>query len=157
VSVASEKKRIAKLADNKAYRDAYVTEHVKTSVPLQIRHLREEHTLTQTQLAEKAQTTQTVISRLEDPNYGNLTLNSLLKIAAAFDIGLLVKFVPFSRLLLEFQDLSPKTLSVQSFIEELSRLKELAMERDDKMGGPSIYETLKTRSNMGLVVESTIT
>jgi hypothetical protein len=120
---------------------------------------------------------------LEDPNYGNLTLNSLLKIAAAFDIGLLVKFVPFSRLLLEFQDLSPKTLSVQSFIEELSRLKELAMERDDrkidtnisidtedhrkyieipknhilKMGGPSIYETLKTRSNMGLVVESTIT
>jgi transcriptional regulator with XRE-family HTH domain len=126
VSVTSEEKLISKLEKSKAYREAYVSEHVKTSVPLQMRHLREQRELTQAQLAELAKTTQTVISRLEDPNYGNLTLNSLLKIASAFDIGLLVKFVPFSRLLLEFQDLSPKALSVKSFIEELEVLKKWA-------------------------------
>ena len=123
MSVTSKEKLISKLENNKLYREAYVNEHVKTSVPLQIRHLREQCALTQTQLAEQAKTTQTVISRLEDPNYGNLTLNSLLKIASALDIGLLVKFVPFSRLLAEFQNLSPTALSVQSFTEELATLK----------------------------------
>jgi transcriptional regulator with XRE-family HTH domain len=119
--MTSREKRLAKLKNNKTYRDAYVAEHIKTSVPLQIRHLREKHALTQAQLADKAKTTQTVIARLEDPNYGNLTLNSLLKIASAFDIGLLVKFVPFSQLVLELQDLSPKALSVKSFLEECTK------------------------------------
>ena len=130
MSVTSEEKLITKL-ENTAYREAYVREHVKTSVPLQIRHLREQRELTQAELAEQATTTQTVISRLEDPNYGNLTLNSLLRIAAALDIGLLVKFVPFSRLLAEFQDLSPQALSVESFTEELSTLKAWAVRAKD--------------------------
>jgi transcriptional regulator with XRE-family HTH domain len=125
VTVIFEEKLLSKL-ENKAYREAYVSEHVKTSIPIQIRHLREQRELTQTELAVQAKTTQTVISRLEDPNYGNLTLNSLIKIAAALDIGLLVKFVPFSRLLSEFQDLSPKALLVASFKTELPMLKELA-------------------------------
>jgi transcriptional regulator with XRE-family HTH domain len=123
MSAVSKGKLISKLENNKAYREAYVCEHIKTSVPIQIRHLREERTLTQAQLAAMAKTTQTVISRLEDPNYGNLTLNSLLKIAAALDIALLVKFAPFSRMLLEFQDLSPTALSVKAFTDELSLLK----------------------------------
>ena len=127
MSVTSEEKVLSKLENSKAYREAYVNEHVKTSVPLQIRHLREQLELTQTQLAEQAKTTQTVISRLEDPNYGNLTLNSLLRIAAALDIGLLVKFVPFSRLLLEFQELSPQALSATSFTEELPILRAWAV------------------------------
>jgi hypothetical protein len=60
---------------------------------------------------------------MEDPNYGNLTLNNLLKIAAALDVGLLVKLVPFSRLVREFEDLSPEAMSAPSFIEELSVLE----------------------------------
>lgn len=123
MSVSSKEKLLAKLTHNKAYRNAYVAEHVKTSVPLQIHHIREECDLTQAELAEKAKTTQTVISRLEDPNYGNLTLNSLLKIASALDIALLVKFVPFSRLLAEFDDLSPRAFSVQSFDNERATLQ----------------------------------
>lgn len=125
MSVISEEKLIAKL-ENKAYREAYVCEHIKTSVPLQIRHLREQRKLTQAELAKQAKTTQTVISRLEDPNYGNLTLNSLLKIATGLDVALLVKFVSFTKLLSEFQDLSLKALSVKSFTEELAMLKSWA-------------------------------
>jgi transcriptional regulator with XRE-family HTH domain len=127
MSVASKSRLLAKLK-NKAYRAAFVIEHVKTSVPLQIHALREQFGWTQGQLAERAKTTQTVISRLEDPNYGNLSLNSLLKLASAFDIGLLVKFVPFSRLLNEFKDLSPQALFAKPFIEELPNLEAWAKE-----------------------------
>ena len=129
MSVISEERLLAKL-EKKPYRDAYVSEHVKTSVPVQIYHLREQRGWTQAMLAQRAKTTQTVISRLEDPNYGNLSLNSLLKIASAFDIGLLVKFVPFSRLLAEFHNLSPQAVSAQSFGKELPTLKGAVTQAD---------------------------
>jgi transcriptional regulator with XRE-family HTH domain len=122
VSVTSRKHLLAKLK-NKAYRDAYTAEHVKTTTPLQIRTVREQHEWTQGKLAAKAKTTQTAISRTEDPNYGNLTLNNLLKIAAALDVGLLVKLVPFSRLVKEFEDLSPEVMSAPSFMDEVSVLE----------------------------------
>ena len=121
MSVTSRKRLLAKLK-NKAYRKAYTIEHVKTTTPLQIRTVREQHEWTQGTLATEAQTTQTAISRTEDPNYGNLTLNNLLKIAAALDVGLLVKLVPFSRLVKEYEDLSPESLSTPSFMEELAVL-----------------------------------
>ena len=122
VSVTSKKRLLAKLK-NKAYRDAYAAEHVKTTTPLQIRTLREQRDWTQGKLAAEAKTTQTAISRTEDPNYGNLTLNNLLKIAAALDVGLVVKLVPFSRLVKEFEDLSPRAMSAAPFMEELSVLE----------------------------------
>jgi transcriptional regulator with XRE-family HTH domain len=147
MSVTSKGRLLAKLK-NKAYRAAFVIEHVKTSVPLQIHALREQFGWTQGQLAERAKTTQTVISRLEDPNYGNLSLNSLLKLASAFDIGLLVKFVPFSRLLHEFQDLSPQALFAKPFVEELPTLEVWAKESTKEGStvfkqGPSYAPTCK--------------
>jgi transcriptional regulator with XRE-family HTH domain len=122
MSATSRTRLLAKLK-NKAYRDAYTAEHVKTTTPLQIRTVREQHEWTQGKLAAEAKTTQTAISRTEDPNYGNLTLNNLLKIAAALDVGLLVKLVPFSRLVKEYEDLSPRSLSTPSFMEEMSVLE----------------------------------
>jgi transcriptional regulator with XRE-family HTH domain len=119
--VTSRKRLLAKLK-NKAYREAYTAEHVKTTTPLQIRTVRGQREWTQGKLAVEAKTTQTAISRMEDPNYGNLTLNNLLKIAAALDVGLLVKLVPFSRLVQEFEDLSPEAMSASSFIEDWSAL-----------------------------------
>jgi len=130
VSVTSRKRLLAKLK-NKAYRKAYTAEHVKTMTPLQIRTVREQHEWTQGTLAAEAKTTQTAISRTEDPNYGNLTLNNLLKIAAALDVGLLVKLVPFSRLVQEYEDLSPESLSTPSFMEEVSVLEAWAEGTDE--------------------------
>lgn len=125
MSVSSKQKLLAKLR-NKEYRDAYVVEHVKTSAPIQIRTLREQHGFTQSELARRAGMTQTVISRLEDPNYGNLTINSLLKIASGLDVALLVKFVPFSRLLDEFKDVSPEAIAAESFEQEINKLEQWA-------------------------------
>ncbi len=131
MSVNSRGKLFTKLK-NKKYRDAYVMNHVKTSLPIQARLIREQHGWTQEEIANRMKTTQTVISRLEDPNYGNLTLNSLFKLVSAFDMGLLVKIVPFTRLLHEFQDLSPDTLSVNGFLEELLQLEAWAKEGVDR-------------------------
>src|SRR5437660_11155497 len=124
------KKRLVEELKNKKFRDAYVAEHVKTSVPIQIYILREQRHWNQTQLAERAKTTQTVISRLEDPDYGRLSISSLLKLASAFDVALLVKFVPFTRLFEEFEDTSPETLSAKSFMEELPDIAAWAEDDD---------------------------
>ena len=121
MSVASRKRLLAELKKKK-YREAYAAEHVKTMVPIQNRILREQRGWSQGQLAERMKTTQSVISRLEDSNYGKLSLSSLLKLASAYDVALLVKFVPFSRLLREFEDASPQALSAKEFMEELPQL-----------------------------------
>jgi transcriptional regulator with XRE-family HTH domain len=125
MSVVSLKKILKKLT-NKEYRDAYATEHVQTSLPFQIRALREQRGWTQARLAVEAGTTQTAVSRIEDPEYGRLSLNTLYKLASAFDVALLVKFVPFSRLLEEFKDVSVEALAVESFNDELPKLEEKA-------------------------------
>ncbi len=129
MSLASKMKLLAKLK-RKAYRDAYVEEHVRTSLPFQIRALREQRDWTQGALAEELKTTQTAVSRLENPEYGKLSLNSLYKLASAFDVALLVKFVPFSRLIEEFKDASPQALSAASFENELKELEEWAAKED---------------------------
>jgi transcriptional regulator with XRE-family HTH domain len=126
MSVVSLKKILRKLR-NKEYRDAYAVEHVQTSLPFQIRALRERREWTQARLASEAGTTQTAISRIEDPDYGKLSLNTLYKLASAFDVALLVKFVPFSRLLDEFKDVSVETLAAESFTDELPKLEERAV------------------------------
>ena len=126
------KKGLVEELQNKKFRDAYVAEHVKTSVPIQIYILREQRHWNQTQLAERAKTTQTVISRLEDPDYGRLSISSLLKLASAFDVALLVKFVPFTRLFEEFEDTSPEALSAKSFSEELPDMVAWAEEEEQE-------------------------
>jgi transcriptional regulator with XRE-family HTH domain len=106
---------------DKAYRDAYIEAHVKIGIPHQIRALREQEgrKWTQGELAKRSKKSRTVISRLEDPEYGRHTIRTLLELASAFDVALLVKFVSFSRLLKEFADVSPRALEVPSFTDEV--------------------------------------
>lgn len=126
VSLRSRISLVSKLLKNKLYRDAYVSEHIKNGIPFQIRAMRDERDWTQARLGKEAGKPQNVISRLEDPNYGKLTIQTLLEIAAAFNVALLVKFVPFSRLVKEYEDVSPKGLSVKSIDKEIGELEQWA-------------------------------
>ena len=127
----------------KSFRDAYTEQHVKTSIPEQIRAIRIKRNWTQSELAERSKTTQTVIARVEDINYGNLSLNTLLKIASAFDIGLLVKFVPYSRLVREFEDTSIAAVNVPAFSDDVSVLEHWAANQQQEQNAISISEGLR--------------
>jgi hypothetical protein len=61
-----------------------------------------------------------LVSSWEDPNYGKYTLSTLKEVARVFDVGLLVRFVPFSLLVDWTNDLKPDTVAPLSFNEEQS-------------------------------------
>jgi len=122
------KKVIEDLKSSKEYRDAFVEEHIDTGVPFQIHTLREQRIWTQKDLGIHAGMAQETISRLEDPSYGKLTLKTLKRLASAFDVALMVRFVPFSELVEWELHLTPDSLKAQSFEEE-SYFKEKTDER----------------------------
>jgi len=105
---------------NKKYRDAFVQEFIFSRLPLKIRALREQLNMSQTELGERAGVAQARVSKIEDPNYGRLTLSTLLKVASAFDCGLSVDFVPFSRILNEAASLSRGSFEVPNFANDQS-------------------------------------
>lgn len=108
-----------KLARSKKYREAFVAAQVKRGIPFQIRTLRKQREgWSQEVLAHKAELTQGVISRAEDPDYGNLTLNTILRIAAGFDVAFIGRFLPFSELAKWFVGLSEQSVQVPSFDED---------------------------------------
>lgn len=119
---------VGKLISNKKFRDAFVSEHIKTGMPFQLRTMRDERGWTQGDLAKAVGKPRNVITRLEDPNYGKLTLRTLIEIASGLNVGLLVKFVPFTRLLREYEDLSPSGLSAPDIAKEIRALKVWAKE-----------------------------
>jgi transcriptional regulator with XRE-family HTH domain len=107
-------KLVAKLRD-KAYRAAYVREHVKTWIAYQIRALREQRDWSQGTLAQEMDKPQSVVSRIEDPDYGKLSLQTLFDVAAAFDVALIVKFVDHRTFLQQTRKVGPEDMRVSSF------------------------------------------
>ena len=87
-----------KLTRSKKYREEFVAAHAKQAIPFQIRALMKQLGLSQKELAARSGLTQGVVSRAADPDYGNLTINTLVRIAAGFDVAFVGRFVPFSEL-----------------------------------------------------------
>jgi len=90
--------KLWKKLTSKAYREAYVAAHLKRSVPFQVRALRDQRGWSQAQLAERSGLTQGAVSRAEDPDYGNLSFNTVIRLAAGFDVAFVGAFIPFSEL-----------------------------------------------------------
>ena len=105
---------VAKLS-NKEYRDIFVSEQINTGLAFQIKALREQRGWSQTELGQRAGMAQSRISVMEDANYSRFSLNTLKRLASAFDVGLVVRFAPYSELVTNFVSLSPVALEAQSF------------------------------------------
>lgn len=146
---------VSKLLNNEAFRDAYVFEHIKTGIAYQIRAMRDEREWTQGRLGEEAKKPRNVITRLEDPNYGQFSLQTLREIASAFDVALLVKFVSFSTLLQEYADVSPQALVAASVKDskEVGRLKRWAAAKD-KNDSEAISTTVDSEVYKSVVTPS---
>lgn len=96
----------------------YYSSDISTGLAFQIRLLREKKGWTQERLAQLTEKKQETISQWENPNYSSYTLNSLKKLAEAFDVALLVEFVPFSELVERNTTRTPERLAPSSFTEE---------------------------------------
>jgi transcriptional regulator with XRE-family HTH domain len=112
------------------FRHEYMMDQVRSFIAFQIRALREQpgRRWSQGDLAKKSGKTQSVISRMEDPDYGKLSLQSLLEIAIAYDLPLLVQFVEWDDWLARMSNLSPSALRKRSF--DASRLSKPTMQSD---------------------------
>ena len=99
-------------------RQAYVEAEVVTSLAHQIRGIRTMRGWSQKDLAKQLETTQASVSRFEDPSYGKLTMKSLFELAAAFDVGLEVRFVSLVTMLHQTYVPNPDLRKVPSFEEE---------------------------------------
>ena len=80
-----------KLKDSE-FRKYFEEEGKNLAIGYKIAQLREKLGITQKQLAEKIQTSQTVISRLESGDYWQCSLKTLEKIALATGTHLIVQF-----------------------------------------------------------------
>lgn len=123
--MSTHKARLHRKFANKEYRQAWNDESVRTTIPFQIHANREARGLSQTELGELADMKPNAISRLESQSYRQFSIDSLLRLANAFDCGLLVKFVPFERMVDEFADVSQTALVVQSFEPSCQNREEL--------------------------------
>lgn len=114
----------------KAYRERFVSAQAKRAIPAQIRALIERAGITQGELAERAGITQGVISRAANPNYGNLTLNTIIRIAAGLDVAFVGQFVPFSELARWFLAFSDERLgSIPTFEQENDKIASIDREQ----------------------------
>jgi len=134
-NLISREGTIRRLKRSPEARAKFVESNLSKELAFQIRALRDNKEWSQPELAEKVGTSQNAISRLENPNYGKATITTLKKLASVFDVGLVVRFVPFSQLVnwesgtpyTEY-GLSPESMDVPSFTEELPALERQSTE-----------------------------
>ena len=100
------------------YRHQFVEEEINVGIAFQIRSLRKRQDLRQGDLAKRMGIRQPLVSSWENPNYGKYSLGTLKDLAKAFDMGLLVRFVPFSALVDWTVNLASDVIAPPSFTEE---------------------------------------
>ncbi len=115
------RKNIWKYLKDRVFRQSYVEEHVRAGVAHQIKAMRESRGWSQAQLAEKCGKSQSNIARIEDPDYGKFSIQTLLEIAHSFDVWLSLEFVSFSKGLARTADRSVRALNAISFEDEQSQ------------------------------------
>jgi transcriptional regulator with XRE-family HTH domain len=105
---------ISKLKSSKEARLSYIKGKLAVFIPAQIRALRLKSAdmSRQSDLAEALEMQQSRISMFETPGAANFTIDTLARLAAVFRVALIVKFVPFHKMLQEENLFSQDTFDV---------------------------------------------
>lgn len=107
---------------NSEYRKAFVASQINMGIPFQLRALLRDSRWTQQELAGRADMRQPRISAMLKPGGAKFTLETLRRLAEAFDVGLMVKFVPFSELAQWSYEFDPDGFHVASFDAEMGEI-----------------------------------
>lgn len=147
MSIASIKRDLLDSLRDKEFRDALKLENVYTGVCFQIRAIREQQHLSQRKLGALAEMAQERISILEDPNAETKpTINTLLRVADALDVGLDVRFVPFSKVIDRSVHTDMRELEVPKFEDELESLQK-RLDFDVKTDKAFLHASAESTSN----------
>ena len=114
---------LAKLRDPE-YRKAFVSSQMNVGIPFQIRALLKSRGWTQENLAERTGMRQPRISALLTPGKVRPNIETLRRIAEAFDCGLEVRFVSFSELVQWSERFDPEHFNIPTFEEEIRQAEE---------------------------------
>ena len=107
--------------NSRDYRVSYMSGRVRTSIAMQIRQLRENTDISQSDLANRVGTRQSAISRLENTEYGRASVQTLLDIANALDVALVIKFVSYDDFISQHGSMTPDSLSAETFCQTYER------------------------------------
>jgi transcriptional regulator with XRE-family HTH domain len=139
-------KMFRKLKDPE-YRRLFIAGQIKHGFSTQLRALRTKRDMTQKELAELAETTQTVISRIENNGAANLSVQSLLKIAYAFDVALVVRLEPIDKLINWVGGLSSEVMTPRPSQEILDEIEHKAL------SGEAIKEKRRTSARSAIFLD----
>ena len=95
--------------DNQEFRTSYMAHGLRAYLADQIRALRGNRS--QREFGRLIGKPQSVVSRLENEDYGKLTLQTLLDIAEKLDIALIVRFADFPTFLRTIADAAPESMA----------------------------------------------
>src|ERR1039457_3984176 len=90
--------KLAEKLHDPEYRKAFVSSQINIGIPFQIRALLKARGWTQNELAVRTGMLQPRISGMMSPGKTRPNIETLRRVAEAFDCGLMVRFVPFSEL-----------------------------------------------------------
>ena len=110
---------VEKLRDPE-YRHAFVASQMNVGIPFQIRALLKARGRTQDWLAKKTGMLQPRISGLMRPGKTRPNIETLRRVAEAFDCGLAVRFVPFTELAEWSERFDPESFNVPDFNAEMT-------------------------------------
>ena len=134
-----DKKRLLNDLKDLESRRLFYAEHISTGLPFQIRELRKKRGLTQKQVAELTGKKQSNISDFENPNYEYTPqIGTLMQLADAFDVPLIVRFGSWEEVWDWEMNLSPRKLAPQAFQDALPKLeKKVAKSRSVVTNAPN--------------------
>ena len=152
MNIINKKEQMWESLHDPEYRKQVIDEHINVGIAFQIHGLRQRQEIKQKALAERLGIKQPLISAWENPNYGKYTLNTLKELAKAFDVGLLVRFVPFSTLINWSVDLTGDIIAPPNF-NQISRTLNKSTENVDITDANN--EIIESKENSDLFSVST--
>ena len=118
--MTTDSKITATKLQNPEYRKAFVASQINIGIPFQVRSMMKHKGWTQEQLADRAGMLQPRISAILKPGKGRLNIETLRRLAEAFDCGLFVRFASFGELFRWSEEFDPESFNVSSFENDSS-------------------------------------